>query len=234
MTTVHLTLSLDQAYAVDRACDLYARIGLGQLNEIAMLVSFGEIRNADGRMATGELRDNIKALMIRAKGLLGHSAHGSFEIGHALVPVGFKRAFEIKKVLEKSLAMHRNTDPEFRGVNYDGLSQTLRYTDDPMPVAEVKVESMTHQESDETEEIRELQAVLSDWNDLVKAIGSPTNGGAIGYATALRADAERYRWLRDPLSGAEEVIYYSRGDYGKGIFSGTLLDAAIDTAREKA
>lgn len=32
----------------------------------------------------------------------------------------------------------------------------------------------------------ELQSVLSDWNSLVAAIGSPTNGGAIGYARQLR------------------------------------------------
>lgn len=47
---------------------------------------------------------------------------------------------------------------------------------------------------------------------------------------ALRKDAERYRWLRDPYSGAEHVIYYSRGDYGRGLMSGSMLDAAIDAA----
>ena len=44
-------------------------------------------------------------------------------------------------------------------------------------------------------------------------------------------DAERYRWLRDPCSGAEHVIFYSRGDYGKGLMSGEMLDEAIDHAR---
>ena len=44
-------------------------------------------------------------------------------------------------------------------------------------------------------------------------------------------DAERYRWLRDPCSGAEHVIFYSRGDYGKGLMSGVMLDEAIDHAR---
>ena len=46
-----------------------------------------------------------------------------------------------------------------------------------------------------------------------------------------REDAERYRWLRDPCSGAENVIFYSRGDYGKGLMSGEMLDEAIDNAR---
>jgi len=47
---------------------------------------------------------------------------------------------------------------------------------------------------------------------------------------ALRKDAERYRWLRDPCSGAERVIFYCRGDYGRGLMSSVMLDAAIDAA----
>lgn len=44
---------------------------------------------------------------------------------------------------------------------------------------------------------RELASVLADWNALVQASGSPTNGGAIGHVASLRRDAARYRWLRD-------------------------------------
>lgn len=47
---------------------------------------------------------------------------------------------------------------------------------------------------------------------------------------ALRKDAERYRWLRDPCSGAERVIFYCRGDYGRGLMSSAMLDAVIDAA----
>jgi hypothetical protein len=36
----------------------------------------------------------------------------------------------------------------------------------------------------------ELQHVLNDWNDLVKASGSPTNGAAVGYVAKMRRDAE--------------------------------------------
>src|SRR5690554_2659447 len=46
----------------------------------------------------------------------------------------------------------------------------------------------------------------------------------------LRKDAERYRWLRDPCSGAERVVFYSRDDFGRGLMSHTMLDAAIDAA----
>jgi len=49
----------------------------------------------------------------------------------------------------------------------------------------------------------------------------------------LAKDAARYRWLRDPCSGAERVIFYCRGDYGRGLMSGAMLDAAIDDAMGK-
>lgn len=41
----------------------------------------------------------------------------------------------------------------------------------------------------------ELQSVLDDWNALVKASGSPTNGGAIGHVRALRAECDALREL---------------------------------------
>lgn len=46
----------------------------------------------------------------------------------------------------------------------------------------------------------ELIRVLRDWNDLVAAIGSPTNGGAIGYAKHLRAEVAH---LRESLTAAQ-------------------------------
>jgi len=49
----------------------------------------------------------------------------------------------------------------------------------------------------------------------------------------MAEDAARYRWLRDPCSGAERVIFYCRGDYGRGLMSSALLDAAIDEAMGK-
>ena len=51
---------------------------------------------------------------------------------------------------------------------------------------------------------------------------------------AAQKDAERYRWLRDPCSGAERVIFYCRGDYGRGLMSSAMLDAVIDAALQGA
>lgn len=59
----------------------------------------------------------------------------------------------------------------------------------------------------------------------------PTESSAqTGSIVRLRKDAERYRWIRDPCSGAERVLFYSRGDYGRGLYSGSTLDEAIDAA----
>lgn len=49
---------------------------------------------------------------------------------------------------------------------------------------------------------------------------------------AVLRDAARYRWLRDPCSGAERIITYSRGDYGRGLMSGAMIDSVIDDAME--
>jgi len=46
-------------------------------------------------------------------------------------------------------------------------------------------------ERDEAKE--ELQSVLDDWNTIVRASGSPTNGGAVGYVAALCAERDALR-----------------------------------------
>ena len=46
---------------------------------------------------------------------------------------------------------------------------------------------------------------------------------------ALRVDAQRYQWLRNPCNPLRKA-YYSKGDFGKGLFAGTMLDSVIDAA----
>jgi len=80
----------------------------------------------------------------------------------------------------------------------------------------------------------ELQSVLDDWNALVKASGSPTNGGAIGHVKALRAecdalqaDAERYRFVRD----ADRSDCITRE---LSLYAMESLDEYVDAAMEDA
>ena len=66
--------------------------------------------------------------------LFGFASNASFGIGSHHDSGDAHRGYEIKKVVDRVLAMHREPNPTgFRGVNYDGL--IVRYTKDPAPVA---------------------------------------------------------------------------------------------------
>ena len=61
----------------------------------------------------------------------------------------------------------------------------------------------------------ELASVLTDWNALVKASGSPTNGGAVGHVVALKTELAALRekqqgeWnaaIDAAISGARECL----------------------------
>lgn len=81
--------------------------------------------------------------------------------------------------------------------------------------------------------IRTQQRVL---NGLAEMLGVAEGDvdGLITRVERLKKDAERYQWLRDPCSGAERVVLYSRGDFGRGLLSYTMLDDAIDAEIGKA
>lgn len=66
----------------------------------------------------------------------------------------------------------------------------------------------------------EVRAIVGgdDFPDMVERCGE------------LRKDADRYRWMRAPCSGAERVVTCERGYYGRDLMSGTMLDGAIDAA----
>lgn len=140
-TRVTLTLTPDQAHAVSEALDVYMRLCLGQLNIVAEMVSDERIplRNAsciDREVASFEVCDQVRADIDRVKSALGFSIGASLGVGHPHVHVTGTRSYEVMKVLDKVLANHRNPNPEFRGVDYDGL--TVRYTSDPMPEVAIR------------------------------------------------------------------------------------------------
>lgn len=134
MTKLQLTITTEQASATSDALDAFSRLCIGQ-----QLVRHGVIPMAmpgpDGQRQTApiEVCDRIEELMIEAKRLLGHPSNGSHGIGHALNAQAGRRAYEVKKVMDKAMALHRNPNPGFRTVDYDGLGP--RYTTDPAPVA---------------------------------------------------------------------------------------------------
>ena len=128
MTTVTITCTDTQAECITRALDLYARLGLGQFEEITYLCRTKQIRGINGEL-TNEQCETIGVFCDKIKMELGHSPNGSFGIGNPKLHPMTQRAFEIKKQIDKALTEHRNPSPLYRGVNYDG--RIVRYTEDP-------------------------------------------------------------------------------------------------------
>lgn len=137
MPTVTLTLTLDQAVAVRDALDLYTRVCIGQLEEVAHLVRYGTIPvarlfNPERQLASPDQCDEVVRLMDQAKTVLGYPTNGSNGIGHPHVHITGTRAYEVEKTLAKVIADYQHPTG-FRGVDHDGL--TVRYTQDPAPGA---------------------------------------------------------------------------------------------------
>ncbi len=134
---VHLDLTIEQAHAVSQALDLFTRMGIGQMREIAGLVRRGSIPFAPERLGADRLGamnaiDDLCSGISRQLGFMRNANHG---IGGEQVSASARRAYEVGRVLDKALAEHRDPNPSFRGVNYDGL--LVRYTSDPEPSASV-------------------------------------------------------------------------------------------------
>lgn len=142
MTKMLIEVTKEQAEALKAATELYLRVGIGQLNYVSELARMDLINVAEFKREKGlsieEMRD-LDHLMDQAKRILGYSPGASAGIGNRGNHITVLRSHEINKVLSKALANLRNPNPEFRGVDYDGLS--LRYTDDPAPRIEVLPES---------------------------------------------------------------------------------------------
>lgn len=142
MTKIVLELTLDQSSAVCDGLDAYVRLCIGQLDEVASLVRMGVIPMAQPNsssprvQAPAEICDRIELLMNEAKIALGYSVGGSHGIGHQHVHITGRRTYEAKKVLDKVVAQSRCPNPQFKGVDYDGLGP--RYTLDPAPAAYAK------------------------------------------------------------------------------------------------
>ena len=140
MDRIVLDMCPEQASAVRDALDLYTRIMLGQFDEIGNIARMGmlalHVREGDKTLPGIDTLDELDAVLKAAKAVMGHPANGSHGIGHKHVHVSGKRAYEALKALDRTLAVRRDPNPEFKGVNYDGL--IVRYTSDPAPEARVE------------------------------------------------------------------------------------------------
>lgn len=131
---VILDLSIDQASAVKEALDLYTRVCMGQLDAIEMLVRDGTVpvRSEGERTVAGmDKSEDVMALLKSIKQVLGYQSNGSMGIGHQHMHIHGRRSYELYKSLSKTIATHVRPNPDFRGVDYDGLS--VRYTAETAP-----------------------------------------------------------------------------------------------------
>ncbi len=129
---VRITLTIPQARAMVEALEIYMRLGLGQVHIVAEMVADGSIPiKAGSDKPEMDVIHNVAALCNEIRRELGFLPGESYGVGNREVSDKAHRAYEMEKVIQKSLALHDNPNPTFRSNQYDGL--TVRYTDDPAP-----------------------------------------------------------------------------------------------------
>lgn len=137
---VLLELTEEQAVTVKNALDLYSRIGIGQLEEVAEVLKrqfdfkFNTELDASQQL-TPVWWDEIKSSFYVAKAYLGFERGASYGISHKDVSVAAKRAYEVFKVLSKALAEDRHPPVPTWHVDLEGI--TFRTTQDVEPKAKV-------------------------------------------------------------------------------------------------
>lgn len=131
---VTLELTEAQARTVLHALDAYSRIGCGQFQIVREVVVDNWPKHHDYEGVSDLSLGHAKRVLFPE---LGHQ-NASFSIPNREVPVTFRRAWDIYKHLEQALAVARDPNPSFRGVQYDGA--ILNVSDEALPV--VKVEKL--------------------------------------------------------------------------------------------
>lgn len=140
---IRLTITEGQARAITEALDLYARLGIGQFEYVAEQMRYATIPryrplHAKGkepamrRIVSPHVIEEVEQHLDAIKILLGYPLNGSHSIGHPDNHISVTRSYEANKVLKKALADAHN--PGGGLIDHDGL--TVRYTDDPAPIAE--------------------------------------------------------------------------------------------------
>jgi len=132
-----ITLELNEAQArtILNALDAYSRIGCGQFKIVQEVVS----DNWPDQRWKG--RDDADAgLSIAQVALFPElgSYHASYGIPNRKVPLEFRRAYDIKKHIQRPMAIAREPNPTFPTVDYDGA--VLNVSDEPLPTVKVEKE----------------------------------------------------------------------------------------------
>lgn len=136
--SIQREMTISEAHATMRSLDFLSRLGIGQIDEVADLVRDDSVQCLrDGKLDPTSADESrlVEAIVQRAEHAFDYPYGASYGIGHKYVSPVAHRAWEMKKVMDKTLSLHREPNPSFPGVNYDGV--TLKYTRDPTPEASV-------------------------------------------------------------------------------------------------
>lgn len=132
---VTLELNEKQAQTILDALDLYSRVGCGQFKAVGEVVSMqwpGEKYLA---------RDDADYGLSMAQAALFpelRSYHASYGIPNREVPLEFRRAYDLKKHIQRPMAIARDPKPTLLTVDYDGA--VLNVSDEPLPTVRVEQE----------------------------------------------------------------------------------------------
>lgn len=129
---VTLELNDAQAQTILEALDLYSHVGCGQVREVSRVVVMNW---TDDRWKHREVADVILGSAQAALFPELGNPHASYGIPNRKVPVTFRRAYDIYKHVQQAMAVARDPNPTFRGVNYDGAM--LNVSDEQLPAVAV-------------------------------------------------------------------------------------------------
>ena len=120
-----LTISRHQAHVINSALDLYARLHMGQVDELAYL--YRALANKRGLSA--EATDAIDVHCTILSRLVGPASGGYYGIAHQLVSDTARVATDIKQVVRHRLAWDREPSG---GMTVD-FDQPHAYGNEPLP-----------------------------------------------------------------------------------------------------
>lgn len=133
-----------------QALDVYARLGIGQLEAVAELGRQGQLVRRDGERPGLEVVEDAEALLGQAKACLFDFARGqSHGIYSAKLPAAFKEAWALHKLLRHRLAWDANPEGGW-SVAYD----------DPRMLSERELEGVSVRSIPQDEHIESLEALL--------------------------------------------------------------------------
>lgn len=139
--TYTIELSEEKARSVADALEFYSRICIGQFEEILWKVNTGIIPEYSSQSNPKGASDFQRSELVedtcnKLKAVLNYPRNASYGIRNQQVHSSAKHSWEVKKVIDKAIALSNNPNPEMLTVNYDGL--IFRVCEDQEPICYVK------------------------------------------------------------------------------------------------